>query len=227
MWQFRVEAWGDPIARWQHDAAIKVPMGQDVELMLADGAAAFERAASRIKVPRATPAGRASQGARQAGRAAGAQFRLARAGQPGQRSRRWPPGCGTSGSRRSIGSPRRPATKSPRSWPPSRCASCSPRPAGSRSSCTGNARSTAPGTSTSPGPRAPRWTGRPGTVASGTLRTAARRLDAVASDGLRRRLSPASPPDRLYRAEGTQQRIERGPGRPGLSMGDRIGRGRP
>ena len=32
LWQFQVEAWGDPIARWQHDAAIKIPLGQDVEL---------------------------------------------------------------------------------------------------------------------------------------------------------------------------------------------------
>ncbi len=71
MWQFHVEAWGDPIARWQHDAAIKIPLGQDVELMLADGAALFERAASRIKVPRATPPGRASRGAGQAGRDTG------------------------------------------------------------------------------------------------------------------------------------------------------------
>jgi starch synthase (maltosyl-transferring) len=57
LWQFQVEAWGDPIARWQHDAAIKIPLGQDVELTLADGAALFERAASRIRIPRATPAG--------------------------------------------------------------------------------------------------------------------------------------------------------------------------
>ena len=81
MWHFHVEAWGDPIARWQHDAAIKIPLGQDVELMLADGAAAFERAASRIKVPRATPPGRAGQGAGHAGRDAGqaGQGRAARA----------------------------------------------------------------------------------------------------------------------------------------------------
>ncbi|MGD0374286.1 MAG: alpha-1,4-glucan--maltose-1-phosphate maltosyltransferase [Streptosporangiaceae bacterium] len=61
MWQFHVEAWGDPIARWQHDAAIKIPLGQDLELMLADGAALFERAASRIKAPRAARPGRAGQ----------------------------------------------------------------------------------------------------------------------------------------------------------------------
>ena len=49
-WQFHVEAWGDPIAHWRHDAEIKVPRGQDVELMLIEGALLFERAASRISL---------------------------------------------------------------------------------------------------------------------------------------------------------------------------------
>ncbi|HUZ54282.1 MAG TPA: alpha-1,4-glucan--maltose-1-phosphate maltosyltransferase [Streptosporangiaceae bacterium] len=44
-WHFRIEAWGDPIAHWRHDAAIKVPIGQDVDLMLAEGALLFDRAA--------------------------------------------------------------------------------------------------------------------------------------------------------------------------------------
>ena len=26
-WRFQVEAWGDPIAHWRHDAGIKVPRG--------------------------------------------------------------------------------------------------------------------------------------------------------------------------------------------------------
>ncbi len=47
-WQFYVEAWGDPIAHWYHDAGIKIPRGQDVELMLAEGALLFDRAARRI-----------------------------------------------------------------------------------------------------------------------------------------------------------------------------------
>jgi starch synthase (maltosyl-transferring) len=50
-WQFHVEAWSDPIAHWHHDAAIKVPRGQDVELMLAEGALLFERAARAIRQP--------------------------------------------------------------------------------------------------------------------------------------------------------------------------------
>jgi starch synthase (maltosyl-transferring) len=44
-WRFHVEAWGDPIGHWRHDAGIKVPRGLDVELMLAEGAILFDRAA--------------------------------------------------------------------------------------------------------------------------------------------------------------------------------------
>ena len=51
LWHYHVEAWGDPIAHWRHDAGIKVPRGQDVELMFAEGALLFDRAAKRL--PRA------------------------------------------------------------------------------------------------------------------------------------------------------------------------------
>ena len=44
LWHFRVEAWGDPFAHWRHDCSIKVPIGQDVDLMLAEGALLFDRA---------------------------------------------------------------------------------------------------------------------------------------------------------------------------------------
>ncbi len=49
LWHFRIEAWGDPIAHWRHDAAIKLPIGQDVELMLQEGALLFERAARQAR----------------------------------------------------------------------------------------------------------------------------------------------------------------------------------
>ncbi|WP_278235038.1 alpha-1,4-glucan--maltose-1-phosphate maltosyltransferase [Isoptericola sp. AK164] len=42
-WSFRVEAWSDPYATWAHDATIKVAAGQDVDLMLAEGALLFEQ----------------------------------------------------------------------------------------------------------------------------------------------------------------------------------------
>jgi starch synthase (maltosyl-transferring) len=54
-WHFRVEAWGDPIARWFHDAGIKVPIGQDVDLMFAGGALLMRRAAASIRIPPAAP----------------------------------------------------------------------------------------------------------------------------------------------------------------------------
>ena len=49
LWHFRVEAWGDPFAHWRHDCSIKVPIGQDVDLMLAEGALLFDRAAVLAK----------------------------------------------------------------------------------------------------------------------------------------------------------------------------------
>jgi starch synthase (maltosyl-transferring) len=51
-WRFHVEAWGDPIAHWRHDAGIKVPRGLDVGLMMAEGALLFERAAGSIRPAR-------------------------------------------------------------------------------------------------------------------------------------------------------------------------------
>jgi starch synthase (maltosyl-transferring) len=52
LWHFRVQAWGDPIAYLRHNAAIKVPIGQDVELMLAEGALLFDRAARQADAGR-------------------------------------------------------------------------------------------------------------------------------------------------------------------------------
>jgi len=46
-WAFRVEGWSDPYGTWRHDAVIKVEAGVDVELMLAEGAMLLERAAER------------------------------------------------------------------------------------------------------------------------------------------------------------------------------------
>jgi starch synthase (maltosyl-transferring) len=71
-WRFHVEAWADPIASWHHDAAIKIPAGQDVELMLTQGALLLERAARRIPQP---PGARAPAAARTALRALAARMR--------------------------------------------------------------------------------------------------------------------------------------------------------
>jgi starch synthase (maltosyl-transferring) len=72
LWRFHVEAWADPIASWHHDAAIKIPAGQDVELMLTEGALLFERAARRIPLP---PGGTRPAAARAALRALAARMR--------------------------------------------------------------------------------------------------------------------------------------------------------
>jgi starch synthase (maltosyl-transferring) len=72
LWRFHVEAWADPIASWHHDAAIKIPAGQDVELMLTEGALLFERVARRIPQP---PGARAPAVARTALRALVARMR--------------------------------------------------------------------------------------------------------------------------------------------------------
>ncbi len=53
-WHFRIEAWGDPIATWFHDAGIKIPRGMDADLMCEEGARLFERAARAVR-PNACP----------------------------------------------------------------------------------------------------------------------------------------------------------------------------
>ncbi|MEB3966080.1 DUF3416 domain-containing protein, partial [Streptomyces kunmingensis] len=50
-WTFTVEAWGDPVATWRHAARIKIPAGIDTELVLEEGAALYERAATDLPDP--------------------------------------------------------------------------------------------------------------------------------------------------------------------------------
>ncbi|WP_035845894.1 alpha-1,4-glucan--maltose-1-phosphate maltosyltransferase [Kitasatospora azatica] len=47
-WSYTVEAWSDPVATWRHHASVKVPAGQDVELTLEEGALLLERAAAGV-----------------------------------------------------------------------------------------------------------------------------------------------------------------------------------
>ncbi|MGP3637307.1 maltotransferase domain-containing protein, partial [Streptomyces sp. 24-1644] len=47
-WTYTVEAWSDPVATWRHAARIKIPAGIDTELVLAEGAALYERAAEDV-----------------------------------------------------------------------------------------------------------------------------------------------------------------------------------
>ncbi|MFE6887161.1 maltotransferase domain-containing protein [Streptomyces sp. NPDC057694] len=43
LWSFRVEAWCDPVATWQRDAALKVAAATDIDLTLEEGALLLER----------------------------------------------------------------------------------------------------------------------------------------------------------------------------------------
>ncbi|WP_367045055.1 alpha-1,4-glucan--maltose-1-phosphate maltosyltransferase [Streptomyces sp. Je 1-332] len=45
-WTFAVEAWGDPVTQWRDHAQIKIPAGIDTELVLEEGARLHERAAA-------------------------------------------------------------------------------------------------------------------------------------------------------------------------------------
>ena len=50
LWTLRVEGWSDPYATWRHDAIIKIEAGVDVELMLAEGALVLDRWAADASV---------------------------------------------------------------------------------------------------------------------------------------------------------------------------------
>ncbi|MFJ8941472.1 maltotransferase domain-containing protein, partial [Streptomyces sp. NPDC102365] len=47
-WTYWVEAWSDPVSAWRRSARIKIPAGIDVGLVLEEGAALYERAASGV-----------------------------------------------------------------------------------------------------------------------------------------------------------------------------------
>jgi starch synthase (maltosyl-transferring) len=95
LWHFQVEAWGDPIAHWRHDAAIKVPRGLETELMLAEGALLFERAARGVggtaRPGQPAPAGERWANAAQAAQAARAARAALRAVAAQLRDRALPP----------------------------------------------------------------------------------------------------------------------------------------
>ena len=52
-WQLRVEGWSDPYGTWEHDAVIKVAADVDTDLMLAEGALVLERALAEVERPEA------------------------------------------------------------------------------------------------------------------------------------------------------------------------------
>jgi starch synthase (maltosyl-transferring) len=42
-WTFEIQAWSDPVATWQHAAGLKIPAGVDVDLMFTEGRLLLER----------------------------------------------------------------------------------------------------------------------------------------------------------------------------------------
>ncbi|KAB7851254.1 alpha-1,4-glucan--maltose-1-phosphate maltosyltransferase [Streptomyces mobaraensis] len=47
-WTYAVEAWSDPVTTWRHAARIKIPAGIETELVLEEGARLYERAAGGV-----------------------------------------------------------------------------------------------------------------------------------------------------------------------------------
>ena len=48
-WTFEIQAWSDPLSTWQHDAGIKIPAGIDVELMFTEGRLLLERVSAGLE----------------------------------------------------------------------------------------------------------------------------------------------------------------------------------
>ncbi|WP_406409187.1 alpha-1,4-glucan--maltose-1-phosphate maltosyltransferase [Streptomyces halstedii] len=77
-WTFTVEAWSDPVTTWRAQARIKVPAGIDTDLVFAEGAELYERAASGVPKREGREAVLAAADAlRDPGRPAGARLAAA------------------------------------------------------------------------------------------------------------------------------------------------------
>lgn len=63
-WSFRVEGWSDPYATWVHSAGIKIAAGIDVELMLAEGVRLFDRICRLVPDDALVARGRTTRAAR-------------------------------------------------------------------------------------------------------------------------------------------------------------------
>ena len=71
-WTYTVEAWSDPVGTWRHAAEIKIAAGIDVDLMLTEGALVLGRAADHLR----------DKGARGTNGAHGTEGPAAAAGEP-------------------------------------------------------------------------------------------------------------------------------------------------
>ncbi|MGH3335313.1 MAG: maltotransferase domain-containing protein, partial [Nocardioides sp.] len=48
-WTFEIQAWSDPLSTWEHDAGLKIPADVDVELMFTEGRLLLERVAAGLE----------------------------------------------------------------------------------------------------------------------------------------------------------------------------------
>ena len=64
-WSFEVMAWSDPLATWQHDAALKIPAGVDADLMFLEAKLLLEKVVASLdpRDPSAADAAQVLQGA--------------------------------------------------------------------------------------------------------------------------------------------------------------------
>ncbi|MFB6988749.1 alpha-1,4-glucan--maltose-1-phosphate maltosyltransferase [Streptomyces sp. NPDC056178] len=170
-WTYTVEAWSDPLATWRQHAEIKIPAGSDTGLVLAEGAELYERAAKGVPKRDGREAVLAAADAlRDESRPAAA--RLAAALVPEARA------ALTRHPLRELvtASPPLPLVVERRralfgSW-----YELFPRSEGARAEPAGRAAAAGKG-------RAGKTTARPARIVSGTFRTAAERLPAVAAMG--------------------------------------------
>jgi starch synthase (maltosyl-transferring) len=221
LWHFYVEAWGDPIARWLHDAAIKIPLGQDTELMLGDGTRLFRRAAIQLKAGR--PAAKAARAALEALAARLADTSLSPLDRLAAAASQETAAILAAFPLREL------LTRSDRlpvivhrqralygSWyelfPRSEGAVAQP---GGPTAVSGTAVSGTAVSGTAVSGTAVSGTAVSGTVVSGTLRTAARRLDAVAKMGFDVVYLPPVHPIGTTARKGANNSLTAGPGDPG------------
>ena len=195
----RSRRWCDPVATWQHDAEIKIPAGIDVELMFTEGALLLERA--RGDAARSAPTDRrtiddaVTAVARH--RPAPSRSRLAAAVSPERRRR-----C----------SPRHPLRDLVTIEGPY------PFFADRQRALFGAWYEFFP---RSEGAYVDQTTGK---VVTGTFRTAAKRLDAVAAMGFDVIYLPPIHPIGEVNRKGPNNTLDPGARRPRLALGDRLAR---
>ena len=185
---FIIEAWHDRYGTWHHNAEVKIAAGVDVELMLAEGAALLAEAADD-----ASRDGNDRDVLRR-GRAGPGRHRPERRRAPGRRIRR-----GRHGRRRPV----------------SPSANLSPFRAATRCSWSANSPAAAAWYEFFPRSEGAVKDHTTGAWTSGTFRTAAKRLDAVAAMGFDVVYLPPIHPIGVQHRKGPNNTLIAGPSDPG------------